>query len=374
MKILMRQFAGTNHSWAVVCWGIAEALKQLGHDVHIFSTDGIKCLPDSLKSNLIGYTELNHPTTIGKQPDDKYDAQISYTCMKNFPHYLSYGNKNRFGIWCYEWNSVNSLPSGFAKFYKNCDKLCAPSEFAKTVFLNSGIPDAAIKVIPHGINSDLYSKDTVIDLPTKKKFKILANIAQNHLRKNIPGLLEAYGKAFTNKDDVCLILKGKVKQASQQFEVSLPDILNNFKNKYPNHGEIKIFDKFLDDVSELYRSVDCTFTMSHCEGFYFPGLESIASGKIAIAPNYGGQLDFLNENNSLLISGKEVRANPISMYWENKQNSVWFEPSTDDAAEKLKFAYSNFNKLNDVVQSQRSTILNEYSWLSITKQFLDLCD
>ena len=374
MKILIRQFLGKNHSWAHFGWGIATAAKNLNHEVHLWSTDGIEHLPHSLKENLIGYVEENVPTKLyGRTPDKEYDCQISYTCMKNFPALLSSGQKNRLGIWCYEWAGKNILPTGFAKHYQSCDYLCAPSNFAKRVFLESNIPESKIRVIPHGINAKEYEENTKITLPTKKKFKILANIAQNHIRKNIAGLLNAYGKAFCNQDDVCLIIKGKEKPVKSLFEVSLNKLIGEFKTKYPKHAEIQVFSDYVNDISSLYRSVDAVFTMSHCEGFFFPRLESIACGKLVIAPNFGGQIDFLNETNALLIDGKETRADPKSMYWENKNNAIWFSPNVDDAVEKLRYAYRHFESMNELVEKGRQLVINAYNWETITGRFMELC-
>lgn len=373
MKILMRQFLGKNHSWAICGWGIAQALKELGHQIDLFSTDGIQHLPPSLKENIIGYVEENQNKVYGELPSIQYDCQISYTSMKNFPHFLSAGHKNRFGIWCYEWAGKNVLPVGFAKHYRSCDFICPPSNFAKQIFMDSGVPELNIKVIPHGINIENFQKTSTIKLPTNKRFKILANIAQNHLRKNIPSLLEAYGKAFSNKDDVCLILKVKDKPITSPFEVSIKQCLNSFNDKYPNHAEVKLFTEFIEDISDIYRSIDAVYSLSHCEGFYFPGLEAIAAGKLVIAPNWGGQLDFLNESNALLVNGKEVRANPKSMYWESKINAIWFESSTDDAADKLRYAYNNFDLLNNKIEKQKINIHQKYDWKNITKEYLSLC-
>jgi glycosyltransferase involved in cell wall biosynthesis len=357
----------------VVGWGIANALKKQGYEVHLFSTDGVEHLPTDLRENLIGYVEENKSEVVGRPPDKEYDCQISYTAMKNFPYYLSNGNKNRFGIWCYEWAGKNVLPNGFAKHYRSCDYLCAPSNAAKKIFMDSGIPEKNIKVIPHGIDANLYKQTSTVKLPTNKKFKILANVAQNHLRKNIPGLLDAYGKAFTIKDDVCLILKGKDKLVKAPFEISINECLKFFNQKYPKHAEVKIFTEFIPDISGLYRSIDATFTLTHCEGFFFPGLESIASGKLVIAPNWGGQLDFLNEDNALLIDGKEVKANHKSMYWESKPNAIWFESSIDDAVDKLKYAYFNFETLNKKIGTQKQNILQKYDWGNISNQLIELC-
>lgn len=377
MNVLIKQFLGKNHSWSVVGWGIATALINQGHEVHLFSTDGVTHLPHHLLPNLIGYVEENQTQVFGRAPDREYDCQISYTALKNFPYYLANASKNRFGIWCYEWfnnEKKNVLPVGFAKHYKSCDLLCAPSDWQINVFNDCGIPRENMVKIPHGISAEQYKQTTTMVLPTKKKYKILANIAQNHMRKNIPGLLDAYGKAFTNKDDVCLILKAKEKPVKAPFEVSLNDCLKTFNQKYPKHGEIKVISSFIDDISALYRSVDATFTMTLGEGFYFPGLESIAAGKLAIAPDFGGHTDFLKNNyNSLLIEGKPERAHPKSVYWEPNPNALWYRPNMDKAVELLQYSYDNFDNMNSEIEKQRQSIYDEYDWSVIASQFIDLC-
>lgn len=374
MKILIRQFLGKRHSWAVFGWGIADALIAQGHEVHLFSTDGTTHLPEHLKTNLVGYIEENKPEKIfGHAPDPEYDCQISYTCMKNFPNLLKNGNKNRLGVWVYEWNGKNIFPAGFSKNYKNCDYLISPSHFGKEIYINASIPEEVIKVVPHGIDINQYRKTSTINIKTDKKYKIFSNIAQLHIRKNVPGLLEAYGKAFNKDDDVTLILKAKDKKITQQFEISLANVLQKFKKSFPKHAEIKIFSDFVEDMSDLYRSVDSVYTMTHCEGFYMPGLEALAAGKLNIAPRYGGQLDFLNDDNSLMIEGAVERAEPKSMYWESKPNALWFKPSVESAIEQLQFSYKNYEELNKKLDLQKDKICEEYGWDKIAKQLTDLC-
>jgi glycosyltransferase involved in cell wall biosynthesis len=378
VKVLIRQFLGKNHSWSIVGWGIANALIKQGHQVHLFSTDGIRHLPQNLKQHIVGFTEENQPTLFGNPPDKEYDCQISYTAMKNFPFLLANGTKNRFGIWCYEWFGSNVLPVGFAKHYKSCDWLISPSTFVRDeIFVPSGIPVDAIKVIPHGIDVDQYAigmiKNQTIPLPTKKSFKLLANVAQNHVRKNIPGMLEAYGRAFTDKDDVCLILKGKDKPVTAPFEISLNDCLRNFNRKFPRHAEVKVYSEFLPDISSLYRSVDCVYTMSYGEGFYFPGLEGLAAGKMSIAPDHGGHRDFLNDQNSLLVKSTAERANPKSMYWDARPGAMWYKPDIEDAVQKLRYAAQNFQTINQTVVNQQPYIYETYNWSTITSQILSLC-
>jgi glycosyltransferase involved in cell wall biosynthesis len=367
MKILFNQFGGKLHSWAISSHGLARGFKQLGHNIHFFSTDGIEHFPEDLKENLIGYCEENKPNKIyGRSPDNDYDCQISYTALKNAGLYLSHGNKNRFLIYLYEFTGKNSLPTGWAKCYQYTDLICSPSEFGKKVFMDSGIPESHIKVIPHGIDKMQYSQVSKINLGTNKKFKILANIIQNHLRKNIPGLLEAYGKAFTKNDDVSLILKC----SKNPGDISIPDCLKKLKQKYPNHGEIKLFTNFLPDISVLYRSIDATFSLSFAEGFLLQQLEGAASGKITIMPEYNGGMKLPLIDN-LWIKNKEIRADSRGVYWECKPTTKWFEPDINDAVEKLRYAYQNFEELNKKVEEKRAEVLEYYDWNHIAQLFLE---
>jgi glycosyltransferase involved in cell wall biosynthesis len=373
MNILIRQFLGKRHSWSFIGHGLAIALLAQGHKVDLYSTDGIEHLPTALKPHLLGYAIENTKQLVGKRPSGEYDIQMSYTAPHNWQRYLSNGTKNRFACWTYEWSGLNALPNGFAKQYKHCDLILAPSQFSRQIFLNSGVPDTSIKVIPHGIDPQLFASNAKIDLGTTKAFKILANIAQPHIRKNIPSLLEAYGKAFTNKDDVCLILKAKPKKPSQTFDVDLNALLRDFNVKFSHHADLKVYGDYVENIATIYNSIDAVYTMTHCEGFYMPALEGLAAGKINIAPNYGGQKDFLNHDNSLLIDGKEERANPKSMYWEQKSNALWFNPSIDSAVDKLRYAYANFQSLNEKLAANKLVIQQQYSWDTIAERITSLC-
>lgn len=373
MKILIKQFLGKNHSWAVCGWNLATEFIKQGHQVDLFSTDGTKHLPSHLSPNLIGYTEENKPQIFGKSPEKNYDMQFSYTAMKNIPLHLSYGNKNRLNLWCYEFSGKNSLPYGFAKYYKSCDLILPPSTHAMKVFLDSGIPQSHLQVVPHGVEDSFINGTSIYPLKTNKKFKILSNIAQPHLRKNLPGILEAYGKAFTKQDDICLVLKIVRKPKEHPFEIDFNDVWNFFNQKYPNRAEVLIVDNFITDIASLYRACDAFFSMSNAESFLLPALEALACNKIVIVGEEGGQRDFCNQNNSLLISGTMVRADPKQMYWSSSPTAQMFQPDIDSAIEKLKFAYYNSNDLLKEFKPSFEEIKEKYTWKNAAIQILNLC-
>lgn len=372
MRIIIRQFLNANHSWAHVGRGIANGLIAQGHQVDLFSTDGYNNIPDNLKKHIIGYAEDNK-LAYGKLPDNNYDMSISYTALKNMEPYLSHSKKNRFGIWAYEFAGKNAIAGGFAKYYKYTDMLLPPSNFAKQVFIDSGIPESAMTVIPHGVDFEFINSATPYSLKTKKSHKIMIQpIGQIHRRKNISGLLEMYGKAFKKSDDVCLVLKIQDREPTQPFELSFSEIFSKFKNEYKNHAEIEIIKDYIPNIYSLYKSCDIVFTASNAEGFGMPALEANALGKINIAPRYGGFLDFLNDDNSLLIDGKEFFVPPNYLYWESKGGLKAFKPSIDDGVAKLRYAIKHKDELLKKYSANISPTEKNYNWMTITNKILEL--
>lgn len=369
MKILWKGFAANNHSWSFVAQNICRGLIKLNHNVDIFSTNGNKHFPEDLLNNLKGVTELNANSSMlaNKVLDSKYDAQFTYTAMINFQEHLSRGDKNRIGLWTYEFSGKNVLPFGFAKHYKYTDIMTPPSEYSKQIFIDSGVPESHMKVIPHGVDLEKLENIEGYHFKTKKSVKILSIIGQPHLRKNLPGLLEVYGKAFNKTDDVCLILKIVDKKPEHLFEVSFSKIFNDFKAKYKNHADVEIISNFINHPESLYKNCDISFSMTHCEAFGMTLLEGLAANNIVIAPNHGGQLQFLNELNSLLVSGKEETAPSLARYWDGNYSSNWFKPDINDAVDKLKYAVENVAVLKQRFYNLYN--LKKYDWLEISKTF-----
>lgn len=360
MRIKWQGYLGANHSWAVVAQNIGRELIRREHDVELVSTDGNKTLPEDLKPFL------------KEQPSGQYDAQLTYTAPGNFPRYLAHGEKNRLAIWCYEFMGKNALPEGFAKFYKFCDRLIPPSQYARAIFAESGVPEDKMVVIPHGINLTRYRNAKPLPIKTRGKFRILANIAQPHVRKNLPGLLEAFGKAFDKNDDACLVLKIVNKKPQMNFEVSFNDIYQVFRKKYKN-AEVKILTDFIPDIESLYAACDVLFTMTHAEGFFFPGLEALAAGLVVVAPNFGGQLDYLNKSNSILIDGKIDYAPKKALYWESKYSTSYFYPSVDVAVKELCNLYANFSTIKKQHNEAANHMIEQYDWRIVTDKILQLC-
>lgn len=377
MKICWFGFLGKNHSWSIVGQNLSREFIRMGHQVDLFSTNGIDYFPEDLKPNLKGFmqqetqvTAETFPELIANKLEKQYDMQMSYTALPNFCKYFVRGDKNRFGIWNYE---TTVLPKAFAKFSQCVDKVLPSSQFSKKVFADNGMPSDKQVVVPHGVYLDRFESLGKYPLRTKKKFKILANIAQPHLRKNMPGLLRGYGKAFTKEDDVCLVLKVSRRSPQPGLDVSVDDTMMRWRKEFPKAPEVEIVDKFITDIETLYNSCDVVYTMSHAECFWMPGLEGFAANKIVVAPRYGGQLDYMNDDNSILIDGKDIRADNRMQYWEPSPYARVFDPDTDQAAAKLKDLITNYDDYLKKFSPNMKELVHKYSWTNAAQQIIDLC-
>lgn len=360
MKISWQGFLGRNHSWAYVAQNICRELDKSGNQVEMSSTNGLDHFPNDLKHLL------------REQLSDDYDLEMSYTAMKNFPAYLNHSKKSKkFGIWCFEWCGKNALPEGFSKHYKNCDRILPPSEYAKQVFLESGVPEQSMTVIPHGYNVKDFEEAEKYNIHNDK-IKILLNVGQPHLRKGLDITLEAFGSAFTRKDNVCFVIKVVDKKVEQPFEVSFSNLFQSFHKKYPNHAEVIVIKDFIPNMYSLYKACDIHFNMTRAEGFGLPFLEAAISGLVNISPNFGGMKDFCNENNSLLVGGKMDYATPSSLYYQHKLGVYWFTPSKTEAVDKLRYAVDNVVKLKEKFSKNNEKIKEEYTWKNVSKKIVNL--
>lgn len=360
MKVKIQQFLfGKCHSWSIVAQNIANQLIK-EHTVDLISTDGVqdKFVPNNLKDR------------IKLIPEGMYDMQLSYTLPHNMPKFLSYGNKNRFGIWCYEFPII---PAEQIKYINGaCDLLLPPSTFAKQSFVDCKAQENKIKVLPHGINLEDFTNKNKFKIVTDKKIKFLVPLGQPHLRKNIKNTVEYFFRTFNKNDDVALILKAPNKKAGGH-DVSVNEIITSLKNKYKNHPEIKLIGDFVPNMVELYNACDVVYSLTRAEAFFMPALEGFAANKIVMIPRYGGQLDFCNDQNSILFEGKAVQADREAQYWGGHINNVWFESDFDDVSAKLKAVASNYQAILDSKEELMKQQVNKYTWENVTKQLVGYC-
>lgn len=387
LNIRMYTWLAGGLSWAYVMARIGQAFENIGHNVYPLSTNGLSSSdPYFSERKMLESTIALQKFGPGKK---NINIDLTYTVPINFPKRFLSNSKHKCTIYNYEtWAPGGGWPNEWKKFYHLVDYYFPSSNFSAEIFHINGVPKEKIFVIPHGVDTSVFNKNIKkINLKTKKKFKFVSIVAP-HFRKNIDALLHAYCQAFTNKDDVCLVLKTKVYKHSdglydavknpngrKAFEVVIGDIFKDISNKYGSKmPEIELISGHVDNVASIYNACDCHITTTGAEGFFMPGLEAMSCGLINIASNYSGHLDFLNENNSLLIDTELREAKPVEQYWSYTSGSKIGQPNNDHTIELMRKVVRDKDSLSLKFKPEMDRVVKEFSWENAAIKIVNACN
>ncbi len=358
---------GTHHSWAVTMRNLFAQFIAMEHDPYINSINKFYMTPKAWEPYL------------NRDCDDP-DVDICYTAPLNFSKRFKKGSKLKLAIYNYE---TIPLPKMWNDNYKHLDYVLPSSEFSKRVFVEAGWPEEKCIVVPHGINLREFENPGKVQLINDKKFRFL-NVSINHYRKNIGLLVDAYYHAFTGKDDVCLVIKTKLAPPSpgktrQRFECDVSKQIKAIQEKHVAQGrgprdlpQIELVEERYPSMVPLYNSCDALVSATSAEGFGIPLLEALAADMLVVAPNATGQLDFLNENNSLLVDTKVIKATPEYQYWTISKDSWTYLPKRVELASQMRNAYDNHDVLKSNFEEERISTIHKFTWENAAKQILEI--
>ncbi len=110
---------------------------------------------------------------------------------------------------------TDRLPAGWANACESMDEIWVPSEFNRETFARSGVEPSIIQVMPVGIDADRYDPERVtpLEISGRHGFTFLS-VFQWTRRKGWDVLLDAFARAFTRDDDVCLVIRSSLPPGS----------------------------------------------------------------------------------------------------------------------------------------------------------------
>ena len=353
----MNTMLGDNHSWSVVMRELAKGFSGLNNNIYLKSTNGLESVDKSL---------LKHVNKVNSE----YDLDICYTLPRNFRARFNNNSEVKAAIYNYE---SSGMPKEWTSCHKHIDFLFPSSNFSKDIFVANGWPEEKCIVIPHGINLEYFKEKRPCAFSTNKKFKFL-NVSIPHYRKNIDLVVDAYYRAFTEDDDVCLLLKTSMRRPKLAFECDVKKLIMEVQNKYKNKKlpQIEVVTKNFNSMVPLYNGVDCLVSASSSEGFGLPLLEAIAADKIVIAPRATGQIDFLNDKNSLLVDAKIVKAARRYQYWRPSPNAVTYMPNVEQLSEKMFDVYNNYSNFYNELSPGMNSVVRKFTWENACNKILSL--
>jgi O-antigen biosynthesis alpha-1,2-mannosyltransferase len=362
LNIRSESMLGTHHSWAVTMRHLLLEFKEMGHKLYLKSTNGKQNIPHEL------IHRLDRDIAIP-------DLDICYTLPNNFKKRFRSKSKLKLAIYNYE-SSI--LPKMWLNDIKYVDYILPSSNYSKEIFVNGGFPESKCIVVPHGIkrtSPDEFASIEPYKLKTQKSFKFL-NVSIPHHRKNIDLLVDCYYRTFSGKDDVCLVLKTSLAKPKQKFEADVGAIIRDAQARHKDRPDglphIEIIQERIEDMNSLYKACQVVVSATSAEGFGLPLLEALDVGRLVIAPRCSGQLDFLNDNNSLLVPVREIDAGSRYQYWVESPGAKIFAPIADYLCNNMLFAYKGYATLIDKFKQESEKVCNQFTWENAAKKILEI--
>ena len=230
-------------------------------------------------------------------------------------------------------------------------------------------------MIDHGFHRPIFSSGCGVDhwerieadhsfkVASDRKFKFL-HVSSCFPRKGVEAMLAAYGAAFTQNDDVVLIIKTFQNEHNQIDEWLR--IHKQANNEFPDVIVIK--ENYTDSkLKALYEQCDVLIAPSKAEGFGLPIAEAMLSGIPVITTAWGGQLDFCNKQTAWLIDYDFARAEThFGLY-----SSVWAKPKISDlvVAMKTLVQLPRNERIMRSLEGQKK-LLKEFKWVDVADRAL----
>src|SRR5439155_10640105 len=159
---------------------------------------------------------------------------------------------------------------------RSVDEVWTPSAASREAFVASGVAPELVHVVPNAVDLDLFAPEGErLELPESAGTVFLFVGAPIH-RKGVDLLLEAYGRAFTAEDDVCLVLKAFGLHTIYRGSDAATGV-ERFRAR-PGTPRLVLVDEDVpfESVPALYRAADVVVQPYRGEGFCLPALEGLA--------------------------------------------------------------------------------------------------
>jgi autotransporter strand-loop-strand O-heptosyltransferase len=278
-------------------------------------------------------------------------------------HYIFYDNYNGPKIAYNVWESTLQ-PDGFFKKLLEYDELWVPSKWQRDCTIKQGYNPEKIKVIPEGVDVDIFFPENVTHPVTNNCFSFFLAGRWDY-RKSTKEIIETFIKTFKHIDDVKLILS-----VDNPFS---NDGLNSTEERLKFYGledpkiEILHFPS-REDYVKILKSCNVFLSCARSEGWNLPLIESMACGIPSIYSNCSGQLEF--------AEGKGIPVNiigelPVSNSSYNHFNTSvgnYYEPDFEDLSVKMLDTYKNYPNLKKLSLEESGLIRKEFNWETVSEK------
>lgn len=300
--------------------------------------------------------------------NDKCIISINSPELPGYLRQLKWKKEERgytIGQWFWE---LEKVPPFFQIGYSYVDEVWAPTKFITDALSNTAPPNVKVQQMPlpllaPPVREGVTKENLKID---NDRFVFLFTFSFHSTmgRKNPMATIQAFTNAFAEDEGPLLIIKSI-------NAGSYPSYHNAMVYAAGNRKDIMFINNHIDhDLNgALLNLADCYVSLHRSEGLGLTISESMSLGKPVIATAYGGNMDFCNKSNSILIPWKYTKVGLGTAPYP--ESYVWADPDIYAASEAMRHVWKHQNEAKVMGENAKKMIEDNYSLKATGKKMAD---
>ena len=184
-------------------------------------------------------------------------------------------------------------------------------------------------------------------------------------RKNPRGVVDAFYSAWQNNKNMHLVLKIT---NLELWRSECRDFLSYIDGLGIRTSVTIISDNLTEQaMRDLVNACDIYISLHRAEGLGLGMLEAMSMGKPVIATRFGGNLDFMNDTNSLLVDYSIVEVQKD--FASYKKGYKWAEPDVVIAAKYLLSLSQDKNLYNKISLCAKESVARQYDRVKLRQSY-----
>jgi glycosyltransferase involved in cell wall biosynthesis len=240
---------------------------------------------------------------------------------------------------CVPFWEMPLVPRSWAPVLRAMDAVLAPTRFVQRACA-AVLPEDRVLHYPQAVFlPDAAQGDrTAFGIPADATvFAVSFDAGSDSERKNPMAAVEAFQRAFPSDRGVALLVKMRPWPDLPGYRAEA----QRLRDRLRADGRIRVVEAALPypEVLRLYASSDVLVSLHRSEGLGLHLMEAMSLGKVVVATGWSGNVDFMTEENSVLVGYRLVPVAPRHPHYlaeVGRPGQVWAEPDVDQAAAALR--------------------------------------
>jgi glycosyltransferase involved in cell wall biosynthesis len=268
---------------------------------------------------------------------------------------------------------TNAIPPEWVALSRQYDSLWVPSVFNLRTYSESGIPQRKIAIVPCPLPTwvPLLTKNIARPSMSSAGTFTFLSVMRWHRRKAWDILIRAFINEFARETDIRLVVRARPfdPRDPQQPVRELMNFLSDHSLRLPPNVILITHDMSVEELADLYGHADAFVLVSRGEGWGRPLMEAMLSGVRVIGSRWGGNLAFMDDDNSVLIDGKLVPVDPqAAAEWPYFAGQLWFEPQLEQLQTVMRGMICNHSEDSSRKAETVKSLLQQFSAEMIGKR------